>query len=215
MGKLRPVVFILAVCGASLFIISYLNLRILTEKYFVEQKSAQQEQAEEFSYNAVTDVVDDFQQRYFDIITRNDVLLLSESNEDIKNDEKQLSELFDEVKSKIDPKNPFLLRYNDISAKFAENKGENTYEMNQFAQEKYNAVDGLLNDVYQSVISILTDDDANALRESESKWLKQLDKYNTYFEEKDYGTIKYLVKSEYECNMRSFRTLLLMLYLNN
>lgn len=213
--NIRPVVFILAVCGACLFIISCLNLRILTEKYDAEKRALQQEQVSVLNESSLLNMIDTYQHKYFDIVTRNDVLLLNERNDDIKNDEKQLAELFDEVKSKINPENPFLLKYNDISEKYSGNNGENTYEMNQFAQDKYNAIDGLLNDVYQAVMSTLTDEEASALRDSESKWLKQMEDYNNYFEQKDYGTIAYLVKSGYECNMRSFRTLLLMLYLNN
>ena len=215
MGKLRPVVFILAVCGASLFIVSYLNLRILTEKDFAEQRAAmKQEQLELSNRIALLDKIDSYQLKYFDIVTKNDVLLLSESSDELTKDEKQLNDLFDEVKSKINPQNPYLLKFNDIEKKYSKNTGENTFEMNQFAAEKYKAIDDLLNEVYQAVKSILSDEQAEALTQSEINWLNKVEEYNKHFEEQGYGTIAYLVKSEYECNMRSFRTLLLMLYLN-
>ena len=214
MGKMRPFVFILAVCGASLFIVSYLNLRILTEKDFAERRAAQKAQAELYEYQNTLDLINKYQKKYFEIVKRNDLLLLHESNDVIKKDEKQLSELYDEVKGKINPENPYYKKYNEISKQYETNPGQSTVEMNQFASEEYKAKDDLLNEVYQSVISILPDNDVSALRENEQKWLDEVEEYNKHFEAQDYGTIGYLVKSGYECDMRSFRTLLLMLYLN-
>ena len=214
MGKLRPVVFILAVCGASLFIVSYLNLRVLTEKDFAEQRAKQQEQIEVYNENSTLNKIDLYQQQYFNIIKKNDVLLISEKNENIKKDEKDLSDLFSEVKSNISTQNPFLNKFNDIEKKYANNTGKTTIEMNQFAKEHYEAVDSLLNEVYQAVKSTLTDTEVDALTKSEIHWLENIEDYNQHFETMDYGTIRYLVKAGYECNMRSFRTLLLMLYLN-
>ena len=215
MGKrIRPVVFILAVCGASLFIVSYLNLRILTEKYFSEKKQEQVEQVQVAEQVSVLDAIEDYQKKYFDIVTKNDVLLISERNDEIEKDEKELSKLFDEVKSKINPQNPFLIKFNNIEKKYSENRGNNTFEINQFAEEHYKAVDDLLNEVYLAVKSTLTDDEAADLTKSEIDWLNKVEAYNKHFESMDYGTIAYLVKTGYECNMRSFRTLLLMLYLN-
>ena len=212
--KIKPVVFILAVCGASLFIVSYLNLRILTEKYFSENKQEQVEQVQVAKLVSVLDAIENYQKKYFDLVTKNDVLLISEHNDEIEKDEKELSKLFDEVKSKINPQNPYLIKLNNIEKKYSENKGNNTFEINQFAEEHYKAVDDLLNEVYLAVKSTLTDDEAADLTRSEIGWLNKVEAYGKHFESMDYGTIAYLVKTGYECNMRSFRTLLLMLYLN-
>jgi len=163
---------------------------------------------------SVLDVIEDYQKKYFDIVTKNDVLLISEHNDEIEKDGKELSKLFDEVKSKINPQNPYLIKLNNIEKKYSENKGNNTFEINRFAEEHYKAVDDLLNEVYLAVKSTLTDDEAADLTRSEIGWLNMVEAYGKHFESMDYGTIAYIVKTGYECNMRSFRTLLLMLYLN-
>lgn len=212
--KIKPIVLILAICGVALFIMSYLNLGILTEKYFSENKQEQAEQVQITEQASILDVIENYQKKYFDIVTKNDVLLISEHNDEIEKDGKELSKLFDEVKSKINPQNPYLIKLNNIEKKYSENKGNNTFEINQFAEEHYKAVDDLLNEVYLAVKSTLTDDEAADLTRSEIGWLNKVEAYGKHFESMDYGTIAYIVKTGYECNMRSFRTLLLMLYLN-
>ena len=91
--------------------------------------------------------------------------------------------------------------------------GETTLEMNQFAKQKYDAFDKLLNDVYGAVKLKISDKDFEKLQIQQRAWLKEVEDYNNVFEAQKFGTIGTLVKLDYEINMRSFRTLLLMMYL--
>ena len=157
--------------------------------------------------------IDDFQEKYFSIIRRNDALLDIEGNEDSQRDIDELNALFSEVKNNIDKNNRYLQKYNEIENKYAINTGRNTLEMNDFASKNYAAIDGLLNEVYQEVKKTIPEDDFEQLTKSEIKWVKDVDSYYNVFQEKGFGTIRGIVKYGYEINMRSFRTLLLMLYL--
>ncbi len=156
--------------------------------------------------------IDELQARYFNIIKRNDVLLQIQDSDEYQQDMKDLNNLFKEVEQKIDKNNYYLQKYYNIKEQYAVNTGNTQSDMNTFASNEYEAVDGLLNETYQAVKAKIPPEDFKQLITSELKWLKEVEDYYKVYEQQGFGTIGSLVHSEYECNMRNFRTLLLMLY---
>lgn len=156
--------------------------------------------------------IDELQAKYFNIIKRNDVLLQIQDSDEYQQDMKDLNNLFKEVEQKIDKNNYYLQKYYKIKEQYAVNTGTSQSDMNIFASDEYKAVDGLLNETYQAVKVKIPPDDFKQLITSELKWLKEVEDYYKVYEQQGFGTIGSLVHSEYECNMRNFRTLLLMLY---
>ena len=156
--------------------------------------------------------IDELQARYFNIIKRNDVLLQIQDSDEYQQDMKDLNNLFKEVEQKIDKNNYYLQKYYNIKEQYAVNTGNTQSDMNTFASNEYEAVDGLLNETYQAVKAKIPPEDFKQLITSELKWLKEVEDYYKVYEQQGFGTIGSLIHSEYECNMRNFRTLLLMLY---
>ena len=64
----------------------------------------------------------------------------------------------------------------------------------------------------QAVKAIIPPEDFKQLITSELKWLKEVEDYYKVYEQQGFGTIGPLIHLGYECDMRNFRTLLLMLY---
>jgi len=157
--------------------------------------------------------IDTFQEQYFRIIKRNNVLLKLSKDDEYEKDLKDLSELYKKVESNISSDCEYLKKYKKIEHEFAENTGENTFEMNDFAQNHYNAVDKLLNDTYQAVKTKISAEEFNKLVKSEINWLKAVDGYRAVYDSQGFGSIGGLIFLDYQINMRNFRTLLLMLYL--
>jgi len=159
--------------------------------------------------------VDSYQQKYFEIIKRNNALLVLDNNEKAIEDLKELKILFDEVKDKVKEENEFLVEYEKNKQQFMVNSGQNTFEMNEFASDKYKAFDGLLNKVYQAVKAELKEDEFEKLKLSQRAWLKEVNDYELVFKAQGFGTIGTLVQLDYKTNMCCFRTLLLMLFLKD
>ena len=157
--------------------------------------------------------IDNYQEQYFQIIKRNNVLLKLSESDDYKKDFKDLENLYKKVESNIPTDCEFLKKYKEIEKEYAENTGENTFEMNDFAQNHYNAVDKLLNDTYKAVKTKIPEEDFDKLVQSEKNWLKEVENYNTVYNNQGFGSIGGLMFFNYQINMRNFRTLLLMLYL--
>jgi len=185
----------------------------ISQREEVIEKEIAPLEAQKESNAEILDMINGFQKQYFEIVKRHDFFFAIETNEEVEKDSKELAQLFKEVKNKINPDNEFFVKYNEINKKFDQNTGETTVEMNEFAHNHYEAVDGLLNDVYQAVKAKLSQEDYKNLKISQKKWLKEVYDYNDVFEAQGYGTIGTIIKFDYEINMRSFRTLLLMLYL--
>ena len=157
-------------------------------------------------------LIDNYQKKYFEIVKRNDVLLNIEENDAVKKDNKELKKLFAQVKKQIKNKK-YLNKYKDIEKRFSECEEETTIGMNEFAENNYKAVDDLLNEVYKEVQSKISPEDFKKLAQSENEWLNEVEAYEKVFNSKGFGTIGTIVYYGYEIDMRSFRTLLLMLYL--
>lgn len=176
------------------------------------EKTVNIEQTAETS-DKTLDEINAYQEKYFEIIKRHNALLNLNNDKDASKDLEELKSLFNEVKVKTDRNNEYFGEYVKIKEKYKNNNGETTLEMNQFAKQKYDAFDKLLNDVYGAVKSKISDKDFEKLQIQQRAWLKEVEDYNNVFEAQKFGTIGTLVKLDYEINMRSFRTLLLMMYL--
>ena len=172
----------------------------------------QEEVAKPKSPDEILSEINSYQARYFEIVKRNNALLDISGDETAQRDLKELNNLFKEVENKIDSKNEYYIQYKTIQEKFSSNPGETTVEMNDFAEQNYEAVDKLLNSVYKAVKGNLSQEDFEKLKISQRAWLKEVTAYNKVFEAQDFGTIGTIVGLNYEIDMRSFRTLLLMLY---
>ena len=157
--------------------------------------------------------IDKFQEEYFEIIKRNNVLLQLSKNDEYEKDQKDLDNLYKKVESSIPSDCEFLKKYKNIEQEFEKNTGENTFEINDFNQKHYDAVDKLLNDTYKAVKTKIPETEFNKLVKSEINWLKEVENYRVVFDSQSYGSIGGSMFLNYQINMRNFRTLLLMLYL--
>ena len=180
-----------------------------------KQEDVVQKQNIDNSKEETLEEINKYQERYFNIIKRNDVLLNVGEVDETNKDSSELEGLFNEVENKISKNNEYLKEYKKLEEKFKENTGNTTFEIDEFEKKKYDAFDKLLNDTYKALKNELGEDEFEKLKLSQRAWLKEVEEYNKVFESKGFGTIAGLVKAEYEINMRSFRTLLLMLYLDN
>ena len=169
--------------------------------------------SDNFTSDDILTQIDIYQEQYFQIIKRNNVLLQLSKDDESEKDLKDLEELYNKVKSNISSDCEFLKKYKEIEQKYAKNTGENTVEMNDFAQNHYNSVDKLLNDTYQAVKTKISAEEFNKLVKSEINWLKAVDGYRAVYDSQGFGSIGGLIFLDYQINMRQFRTLLLMLYL--
>ena len=192
----------------SLFIPgSYSSAKNLTAKKQAETVNKEQSTAAE-----KLSLINSYQEKYFQIIKRNDVLLNYEDDKTLNKDRKELKKLFSEVKKQIKNKD-YLKKHKEIAKRYSKCDELTTTGMNEFEQKYYNEVDALLNTVYKEVQSKISSADFKNLTLSEKKWLKDVEAYKKVFDSKGFGSIGTIIYYDYEINMREFRTLLLMLYL--
>jgi len=160
----------------------------------------------------IISIINKYQDRYFEITKRRDVLLNQEDIPELNNDRKELEDLFKEVENKITNK-CYLKKYKNIQKRFSNCEDETTTGINNFAENNYKAINVLLNKVYKKATSKL---DSEALEEfvsSENNWEKEVEDYQKVYNSMDFGTLGTSIYYTYEINMREFRTLLLMLCL--
>ena len=157
--------------------------------------------------------IDKYQEKYFEIIKRNDILLNFEDDKTLNKDRKELKKLFKKVTKQINSNNKYLKEYNNIEKRYSKCEETTTLGINQFAENNYIEVDDLLNRVYKEVKSKISADDFKQLTASEKEWLKEVNDYKKVFDSLGLGTIGVSTYYGYEIDMREFRTLLLMLYL--
>ncbi len=157
--------------------------------------------------------IDDIQAKYFRLIKRSDILLQVFNYDEHDEEKEHLDKLFLEVEKYIDKDDYYLQKYKNIEKTYKSKIGKTTIEINDIEAAHYKEVDNLLNEVYQEVKTRIPEDDFKQLIKSELRWLKEVENYNKVFRSQEYGTIGTYVGYSYEINMRNFRTLLLMLYL--
>ena len=160
----------------------------------------------------VLKAIDKYQEQYFEIVKRNNVLISYESEKALNKDRKELKKLYKTVKKQIANKS-FIEKYNSIEKQYSKCDASTTPEMNEFAYNYYNEVDVLLNEVYKEVQSKISSKDFEKLVLSEINWLKDVESYKEVFDSMEFGTIGTVLYYDYQTNMRQFRTLLLLLYL--
>ena len=197
--------FISVLIVAVLVLISSMNA--FAKNISFDNTSEKQKEA-----SAILTVVDCYQQKYFSIIKRNNMLVQWENNKTLNNDRKDLNKLYKKVKKQITNKY-YLNKYKDIKKRYAKCDEITDIGMKEFADRNYNEINNLLNEVYKEVEAKISSDDFANLAKSEADWLKEAEDYEKTLSSMDYGTIGTLIYYEYQINVREFRTLLLMLYL--
>ena len=156
--------------------------------------------------------IDKYQEQYFTIVKRNDVLLKYDSDKDLNKDRKELDKLYKKVQKRAKNK-AYLKKYKDIEKRYAECNEMTTVGINEFSGNYYKEVDALLNEVYKEVQSTIPPEDFKKLALSEQKWINTVDNYKKTFDSMEFGSIGTVIYFDYQTNMAQFRTLLLMLYL--
>ena len=157
-------------------------------------------------------LIDNYQQKYFNIIKRNDVLLRMEDDDNLATDRKELDDLFAEVENQI-TNDCYLKKYKKIQKRYSECPGITTPEINKCAEKNYKAISTLLNNVYNKAEMKLKFTESKQLAHSEILWEKEVEAYKQIYDSMGFGTIGTSIYYGYETNMKEFRTLLLMLYL--
>lgn len=160
----------------------------------------------------ILSVIDNYQEKYFSIIKRNNLLLREEDDKILNRDRKELNNLYKEVKKQINNKYYFK-QYKDIERRYAKCDEITDAGIRDFAYKNYDEVNTLLNNVYQEIKLKISSKDFDILAQSENKWLKEFKDYEKVFYSMDYGTIGTIIHINYQINIIEFRTLLLMLYL--
>ncbi|MBR1754751.1 DUF1311 domain-containing protein [bacterium] len=170
------------------------------------------------SYSEIFAEIEDLQAQYWQIIKRNNLLInqdFNRNNKEIEKDKKELTHLFNVAQSRIDKNNYYLLKLQEIDKKYENNNSETQYDMNMFAGEYNDKVDEILNELYKQIRTTIPEDDFNNLKLSERQWLKDIETYKKVFYSEDRGSIGGMTYSYMLANMRKFRVLLLIPYLNN
>lgn len=160
----------------------------------------------------ILSVIDNYQEKYFSIIKRNNVLFREEDDKVLNRDRKELNNLYKEVKKQINNKYYFK-QYKDIERRYAKYDEITDAGIRDFAYKNYDEANTLLNNIYQEIKSKIPSKDFEILAQSENKWLKEFKDYEKVFYSMDYGTIGTIIHINYQINIIEFRTLLLMLYL--
>lgn len=164
--------------------------------------------------------IDEYQARYFEIIKRHDMFLHIYSGEEdyAKKDDDDYNALYTEVEKQIVKNNFYVKKYYQTIKQYRECDGMTTNDMMYAASQNYKAIDKLLNEVYQEVRGIIPAEDFENLKQSEIRWIKDVDKYHKKATSEDgeymygsYGSRAGIMNAEVD--MRQFRTMLLLLYL--
>ena len=157
-------------------------------------------------------LVDMYQKKYFEIIKRHNILLQCDDIQASEKDRQELEDLFTEVEEQITNKK-YLKKYRKIQEKYAETDSDTTIDINEFAENNYNAVDDLLNSVYKKSKSKMSGRYLKKFVSSQKKWEQEVSDYKQVFDAMGFGTIGSSTYYSYMVNMEEFRALLLMLYL--
>ena len=180
------------------------------------------------SFSEILKQIDAYQEKYFNIIKKNDFFIKNNNSLIENQDKRELDTLFKEVQNNLNKNNPYLEKLNNIDSnyenkyfldsnnspwtKIIKNKKNTDLSFFESNSNYYNKeVDKLLNEVYQKIRITIPREDFEQLKQSEIKWLKNIDQYHKYCVE---NTQSCKMKDWYLCNMRRFRILLLLQYLN-
>ena len=142
-------------------------------------------------------------------------LQIGEVDNNVQQDKTDLKKLYQNVENKINQNNKFLSELNNLNNKYNADikNAQSQIEINIVANEYMENTDKILNNVYQE-IKINTDSkDFELLKTSEIKWIKDLEEYQKFIEEQGFGSIIGLLYANATQDIKHFRTLLLIYYL--
>ena len=160
--------------------------------------------------------IEGYQTQYWDIIKRHNMFIqIAETDIVVERDKEDLNKLYAVVKSKINKDNKFLNDINDLNNKYSKEitSAQTQMEMNLLSDEYVENTDAVLNKVYQEIKIKAEHKDFEALKEDEIKWINELEAYQKYIEKQDFGSILGLLYSKTTQDIKHFRTLLLIFYL--
>ena len=167
------------------------------------------------SYEYIYENMEFYQAKYWEIIKRHDILLqVAEFDDYYYNDLAELNALFVVMEDKINYNNKYLTQLREVDEKYKNNNGETQYEMNMNAGAYNEAVDAVLNELYQDIRKTIPAIDFEKLKQSEIKWLKDIKDYEKVYYSEDRGSMGGMTYANMLANMRKFRTLLLIPYLD-
>lgn len=158
------------------------------------------------------DKINKYQQSYFEVVYRNDVLLKISDSEELYTDRKDLDNLFSEVEKQITNER-YLNKYKRIQKRYSNCDAITTIGINNCAEQNYNEINNFLDKVYKKSKSKASSKERKELILSQDKWAREVRDYKNTYDSMGFGTIGTSIYYSYEINMREFRTLLLMLYL--
>lgn len=166
------------------------------------------------SYENIYDNMEYYQAKYWEIIKRHNVLLqLGEFDEDYYNDLAELNALFVIIENKISYNNKYLTKLHEVDKKYETNDGETQVDRSQFAGNYNDAIDSVLNELYQDIRKNIPASDFENLKQSEIKWLKDIEAYKKVMDSQGFGTISGTIYPYTIADMRKFRILLLIPYI--
>lgn len=158
--------------------------------------------------------IDRLQAKYFEIIMRHDMLWqVTDDYNGRENDLEDLSILYKEINKKTDKTHPLYKKFKKIVSKDSNESVKDSIELTAIAGQYEKNIDDLLNEVYKEIKLKLPEKDFIALRNSQRKWIKDLNAYTQIYDKQDFGSISPLIKYYFEADMKCYRTQLLMMYL--
>lgn len=160
--------------------------------------------------------IESYQNQYWDTIKKHNVLIqLGEFDSGAKQDLKNLKRLYGKIEDKINKDSDFYKELNNLKKGYDKDieKAQTQMEMNMLSGEYLENTDKILNEVYQQISITVESEDFEKIKASEIKWVKELNSYQKYIEQQDFGSIGGLIFAKTSQDIRHFRTLLLIYYL--
>ena len=160
--------------------------------------------------------IESYQNQYWDTIKKHNVLIqLGEFDSSAKQDLNNLKRLYGKVEDKINKDSDFYKELNNLKKGYDKDieKAQTQMEMNMLSGEYLENTDKILNEVYQQISITVEAGDFEKIKASEIKWVKELNSYQKYIEQQDFGSIGGLIFAKTSQDIRHFRTLLLIYYL--
>ena len=161
-------------------------------------------------------LIEEYQQQYWDIIKRNNMFIqIAEIDSQIKQDRVDLNNLYKKVENAIDKNNNILKELKDLKEKYNKGieKAQTQTEMNVLASHYLENTDKILNDVYIKIKENSSQTNFEALKTNEIEWVREQEEYQTFLEKQSFGSIFGLIYCKTMQDIKYFRTLLLIFYL--
>ena len=168
-------------------------------------------------YDDILNKVEYYQAQYWQIIKRHNCLINwtyydsdTETIKALEKDHNELLSLMGTIENQININNPYYIKLTNISKD--DSSAQTQYDLNMNAANYNDAVDSVLNELYNDIRKTIPASDFEKLKQSEIKWLNDIEKYKKVMEENLGGTIAGMIYSNAIADIRRFRCLALMLY---